>query len=529
MSMVIFALACILAGSSTGADTYYINQQQIRIPISVDPARRNEIKEIHLFVSSDEGKSWNQQAVASPEQDAFSFFAPRDGIFWFSVCVVNQQNQREPNDPYSAPPHQKIVIDTMKPALRIRTADRQGDDVAVTWEIQDDHPDWASLRVEYRAAGAAAHQWIPSPATPSPNGQTRFRPTIPGPITVRVQVQDLAGSFATAEADVMAGANANMQLTSAPPAAINPVTAPATTAQQLPSVSPDAQAPTAPPPAPFTPGGPPNSSTAPPNRLVATSDTQATVGSPPQNPTAARTTRAPVPNLSMTNNRQLTLDYEVTKVGPSGIGRVELWVTRDDGKTWQKFAENPELKPPMKVDLPGEGQYGFRLVLHSRAGRGQPAPMPGAIPEMRLELDTTSPTAELFRPEPDAKQPDALVLSWNAVDRNLSPNPITLQWCEKLGQDWQTIVADYPNEGKYAWKLPPNVPYLVYLRLITHDTAGNSSMAETAEPICIDLKEPEGRLIGIAGGARPTIGSNAPRPQAPTPNIAVPASFEKSQ
>ena len=280
---------------------------------------------------------------------------------------------------------------------------------------------------------------------------------------------------------------------------------------------------------PFTPGAPSstNNGNTAPNRLVATSDQNANVAAAPNTAAAARPPRGPLPNLIITNNRQLSLDYEVTKVGPSGIGRVELWLTRDDGKTWEKFGENPELKPPMRLDLPAEGQYGFRLVLHSRAGRAQPVPMPGAVPEMRMELDITPPTAQLYRPEPDAKQPDALILSWNASDKNLAPNPITLQWCEKLGQEWQTIVADYPNEGRYAWKLPPSVPYLVYLRLMTHDTAGNSSMAETPEPVCIDLKEPEGRLIGIAGGPSRPLGLDTARQPNSAPGTALPVSYDK--
>jgi hypothetical protein len=147
------------------------------------------------------------------------------------------------------------------------------------------------------------------------------------------------------------------------------------------------------------------------------------------------------------------------------------------------------------------------------------------VPELRLELDTTAPTAQLYRPEPDAKHSDSLILSWNASDKNLAANPITLQWCEKLGQEWQTIVADHPNDGRYAWKLPPNVPFLVYLRLVANDTAGNVSMAETPEPVCIDLKEPEGRLIGLSGGLNRSATQEANRSASSPPNMTLPVSF----
>jgi hypothetical protein len=528
MTMSIEALvwACLLAACPTGGDTYFINQQQIRIPISIDPARRPEIKEIHLFVSADEGKTWDHQAVASTNQDAFSFSAPKDGMYWFSVVVVNQQNQREPADIYTTPPSQKLVIDTLKPVLHIRSAERQGEDAVVAWEIQEDYPDWKTLRMEYRQGGVNTSQWIPVSVTTAPLGQARFRPTVAGAVALRMHLQDIAGNHASAETELPAAAN--MQLTAAPPA---PVTAPPVPTLPAAPSRTEPQSPAE--PAPFTPGVPTstgNATSVDPSRLVATSDPQAGVTASQPNPAATRPMRGSLPNLVITNNRQLTLDYEVTKVGPSGIGRVELWVTRDDGKSWEKLGENPELKPPMTVDLASEGQYGFRLVLHSRAGRAQATPTPGVIPELRLELDTTSPIAQLYRPEPDPKQADALILSWNATDRNLTSNPITLQWCEKPGQEWQTIVTDHPNDGRYTWRLPPSVPYLVYLRLMVHDTAGNSSVAETPEPVCIDLKEPEGRLIGIAGGGiRTPAGRDSARRPAEARDVALPVSFEKNR
>ena len=40
--------------------------------------------------------------------------------------------------------------------------------------------------------------------------------------------------------------------------------------------------------------------------------------------------------MQIVNTTQVSLDYEVNKVGPSGIGKVELWVTQDDGQ-WKVF------------------------------------------------------------------------------------------------------------------------------------------------------------------------------------------------
>jgi hypothetical protein len=206
---------------------------------------------------------------------------------------------------------------------------------------------------------------------------------------------------------------------------------------------------------------------------------------------------SPLPPLQMVNARQVSIDYEVDNQGPSGVGKVELWMTPDDGKTWEKFTETTNVKPPLAIELRDDGVYGFRLVLQSKAGRQKPAPVSGDLPEMRLELDTISPAAELYQPEPDARLADGLVLKWTTTDRNLASNPITLQWTDQPAKEWQTIVADYPNDGHYTWRLPKNIPYLVYLRLVVRDTAGNTSTAETPKPVCIDLVKPEGHLKGI--------------------------------
>ena len=94
------------------------------------------------------------------------------------------------------------------------------------------------------------------------------------------------------------------------------------------------------------------------------------------------------------------------------------------------------------------------------------------------------------------------MISWTATDRNLSANPITLQWAQKLGSSWETIGADLPNSGRYTWQLPATLPYRVYLRLIARDTAGNTCVAETPEPVLVDLNEPEAKIVGVAGSRR---------------------------
>src|SRR5262245_41024324 len=102
------AFACLVwTIGPTPTDVVPINQSDFQIPIRIDPARRDEIKELQLFYSTDQGRTWQMIAVATPDSSSFPFHAPADGIYWFSVCVVDKKGNREPRDINSTPAGQK--------------------------------------------------------------------------------------------------------------------------------------------------------------------------------------------------------------------------------------------------------------------------------------------------------------------------------------------------------------------------------------------------------------------------------------
>ena len=78
----------------------------------------------------------------------------------------------------------------------------------------------------------------------------------------------------------------------------------------------------------------------------------------------------------------------------SGVGKVEMYLSEDDGKTWKQYAEDERKKSPMTVKLPGQGVFGLRIVTTSGAGLTEGPPKAGDTPEMRVEVDTTSPTVQ---------------------------------------------------------------------------------------------------------------------------------------
>ena len=202
-------------------------------------------------------------------------------------------------------------------------------------------------------------------------------------------------------------------------------------------------------------------------------------------------------------NKTATLGFAVTNFGPPGPGSVDVYVTANEGATWQKSSDNPAVTPPLisdatrtrgtvKIALPKEGViYGFYLVAKNQAGLAKSGPMPGDTPQVRIERDTTQPLAEMYQPQPDGERANSLLLTWKAEDRNLAENPISLEWSGD-GSKWHSIGdAKLPNTGRFSWHLPANIPAKVHLKLTVRDRAGNVAVAQTSEPVLIDLKRPE--------------------------------------
>src|SRR5262249_43439338 len=171
-----------LAAPAGGSDEVYMSQRAFTIPIRIEKARQAEVRELILYLSKNQGQNWETYSLAKPDKKGFEFFAAGDGTFWFSVAVVNQKGIQEPPDIYKAPVGQKIVVDTTKPHVRILSADRIGEEIQVRWEVRDEHPEWESLRLEYRPTDSPSAHWTPLPVQKGDGGNRTFRPGVSGDV-----------------------------------------------------------------------------------------------------------------------------------------------------------------------------------------------------------------------------------------------------------------------------------------------------------------------------------------------------------
>jgi hypothetical protein len=522
---------------------YHLNSRNVGIPIRINDKGRNDAQQFILLVSPDQGGTWQQVETKQLGEDKmFRFHAPSDGVYWFLVQQVDREGRTTPANPNRVKPTMAVIVDTVSPQVKVTAERLPSGEIRARWTVVDQYADAHSLHLEYHTRALPDGQWTELGAAPSLEGKHEFNPGrdgVTGEVRVRVRMKDQAGNLGEGEfvipatsaaaAGVPAGPAEGSSFSLIPAVQAEPSRQPnQLTSRQAarPPLDPQPQVSPAPgamlmtptPPAELNPTGP--GAGAPP-APVGGMPVAASSERMPAPPGGGVETPPASPAVKIVKAREVQLNFTVAKVGPSGLGNADVYVTLDKGASWKKLPGELPINLPANADLhgaepvsgsvsvqlPAEGTiYGFIVAVKSKAGLAPPPPKPGDAPEILVELDTTAPKAQMFKPQPDPNQPDTLLLGWEAKDRNLAENPITLEWAEQKNGPWNPIGAGpMPNSGQFgqfAWRLPPQMPSRVYLRLTVRDLAGNEARAETDKPVLIDLSVPQTKIIGVAPHSR---------------------------
>jgi hypothetical protein len=232
-------------------------------------------------------------------------------------------------------------------------------------------------------------------------------------------------------------------------------------------------------------------------------------------PGAGSVAERPQGNLFYVNSLSFNLDYELENVGKSNVKHVEIWRTIDRGRTWVKYKDAPP-QSPFRIDVAGDGRYGFIVVAVSGAGLAGPRPRGGEEPEIWVEVDTTPPVVRLLSVDPgQGADQGRLTIRWTATDKNLALQPILISWAEKPEGPWNAIVETrLPNDGKYIWVVPETHPYQFYVRVEAIDVAKNVGSEMTSKPVAVDTKIPRAKIKGVTTdpGARPGVSATPDSP-----------------
>ncbi|MCA9199677.1 MAG: hypothetical protein KDA87_19190 [Planctomycetales bacterium] len=199
-------------------------------------------------------------------------------------------------------------------------------------------------------------------------------------------------------------------------------------------------------------------------------------------------------DIHMTNSRRFNLEYDVQDVGRSGLARVELWVTRDYGRTWSALGTDADRQSPFEVNLEQEGIYGFRLLVHNGSGLSNRSPQPGDDADLFVGLDETDPVVELTGAEVQRDAMPALLINWQAHDTNLVDTPIQLKFAETANGPWQPLTRALQNTGRVDLPIDSQLPGKFLLKIEALDRAGN--VGEMVYPHAIVTKDlgPKGTI-----------------------------------
>lgn len=262
--------------------------------------------------------------------------------------------------------------------------------------------------------------------------------------------------------------------------------------------------------APAPAAGPQPNGSSPWDETPLTDNTPATTS--PKEPKAAAqedkpTTGTPAASTSlpagerprMTTSKRFNLDYSVDAVGPAGVEKVELWVTRNGGRDWDLGWVDEDRESPLLVEVENEGIYGFRVVIVGKNGLASQTPRSGDLADLWVGVDTTKPVAQITSAEyGSGAYAGQLDIRWTAVDDHLGNRPVTLSFSEKPDGPWTAIASGLPNTGQYLWRVDSRVPAQFYLRLEVRDEAGNTAVHRLEEPLQSAGLTPKGSVRGFA-------------------------------
>ena len=496
----------------------YHNSRSFRIPFSIDPSERTRIKSILLVMSDDQGKTWQPVSRTSPEKPVLMFRATRDGEFWFAGQTIDTEGRFQPAKTAEVEPRLKVVVDTLPPSIALEANGRKGSLASVRWEIKDDNIDIDSLVLEYQAVGARDWRKVPIRQTGLLGRETWDAGTAE-PIKVRGTVADKAKNLKDVTINLPDGTPGNpsdaaedVHASSAPPRLGTLASGESDGLPQFPGKPaladdfPKASI------KPSTKLGPdPTAAPAPlPDDNRAGSNAAAGSGFDPfgnaprpaapaaSEPSAVKTLLVPSPRFP--------LQYAVDDAAPGGPALVELWVTRDGGRSWSRRGEDADRQSPFAVDLGAEGTFGLKLVALSAVNQGDQPPVAGEVPQLTVEVDSTPPVVRLD-PVQVGNGPNAnkVAFFWQASDLHIGPRSVTISVRpEGPNTQWQPIGPAVDNTGRYIWTLPTNAPPKFHVKIDVADEAGNVGSAETPEnqAVVIDRSRPKSRIIGLDPSVR---------------------------
>jgi hypothetical protein len=507
---------------------HYTRSQTFDLPVVMDKSDRLTLSEIRLYVKTPT-TGWTLMEKGSQELTRFSCKVTQDGEYWYTLALVDRAGQMTPADLNLVPPSQRVVVDTVVPVVQVESTNVAGE-LCLRCTVQDANADQTTLKAVCKTESGE----YPLESVPNQPGVFRVKGAELMKYPVVVSAKDLAGNVGLKEVNVREMIGSTLS-----PAPKGPPEIALIEGRPEPKGT-DLTAPRIDLPPPRTEGPPMLKNEAPPMPRIETPplpkaevpplpgpisraeyppvpvSPPAPMYPPPLPELPTKVTTPAIESLTpagtgpqqLINTTHATVEYRLDQVGPSGVGKVEIYMTPDKGQSWHRLGEDSDKRSPAEINLPGDGSYGIRIVVTNGNGFGGKAPVRGDQPHCTIEVDTTSPFVQLRSTEvmPSSGQVE---IRWNATDRNLGTEPVSLHYRTRTDGPWQLIARGVKNDGMHRWAFPRDVGSQFFFKVEVTDLAGNMSQAVSSQAITIDMAEPQATVVGVTGSAvRPRTGGN---------------------
>jgi hypothetical protein len=209
----------------------------------------------------------------------------------------------------------------------------------------------------------------------------------------------------------------------------------------------------------------------------------------------SRATRAPV---QIVGSKRFRLNYGIDAIDPSGVDKVVLWMTRNDGQTWKAWGTDPDRRSPFPVEITEDGRYGFRIVVKSRDGLTGQGPSSGDDADIWITVDTQAPLVRITSvPYGRGAEAGRLVINFKAADSFLTLRPIKLSYAANPAGPWEVIKEGVRNKDRYLWKVGREVPEQIFLKIEAIDRAGNIGVHVLNQAVDVSGLVPRGTIHGV--------------------------------
>ena len=470
----------------------YTRSKDFVLPFNLTEMEKSSVAEVQLHVRTPDSP-WQKRASAGPSEGKFEFKVLEEGEIWFAVVTCDGNGLTNPADPRTMPPALRVLVDNTAPSFEMKAEPGKPpvNQPFLRLEAKDLHLEDSSLSVACFTGGT----WHALSPTAGDGSLFPLPPAAGGTWKIRAICRDKAGNQGNFE-----GLFPPPEEKKAPPAPVaekDGKPAPATTKSSDEKKAPEASS------SPMQPGA----VAAKPEPATAVASKASNAPSPEKAKPVEKKKEPDGPKKLVVNSTEVQLEYAVEEVGPSGVAKADVWLTRDNGLTWKILTEDTDGKSPADCKLPGEGEFGITLVLTNGSGAPGREPTPGEKPEVVLEVDTTFPTAKLSYAQVLATEGGggpALFVKWEAKDKNLGEKPIRLLLGESTAGPFVPFAEPLANSGEFRWPVPANCPPKMYLKLEVMDAGGNLTQVEHPTPVLMDPARPKGKVLaarpGKAGG-----------------------------